>query len=436
MYPLHYDGCCLQNVSRQGLLEPRNWGSSRSNTGNTHRIHEILLQEDTNDIKVLVMGGSMTAGAEVGGLHNAWPAMLTNITEFNGLNITNRAQGSTGTTWFLQNLGTQLDPFNWDVVMIEAAMNDGGDNVCDNCRYSSESEVISQFEALVRSIRIILPQTAVIVVEAFKQKKAPRNGFTSGQNAHDIISKYYELPVISIREAIWHDYDEDIRNNQITSLTRAFPQKGRDERRSWSGAHPAPEGQKLIADIIAHELCRFRNEAPSSKYERNLLPPLFIKKDINITRHWLHSFQFETLKYEPYKKKDFQAKGWHHIVQQSQSGILKPGLICNKTQPNYATFNVKGCKSTFYISFTKSYATFGTASMIFDGDHGEPIDNSTSNNKVLLESRWDRSRGSARYPEVIQFEDHEANFKTLTISLLPGEDKDKHAFKLLEVRCV
>jgi hypothetical protein len=97
---------------------------------------------------------------------------------------------------------------------------------------------------------------------------------------------------------------------------------------------------------------------------------------------------------------------------------------------------VKGCKSTFYISFTKSYDTFGAASMIFDGDHWEPTNNSISNNKVLLDSRWDRSKGSARHPEVIQFEDHQANFKTLTISLLPHEEKDKHAFKLLEVRCV
>ena len=52
------------------------------------------------------MGGSMTAGHEVGGLQNAWPALLTNISEFSALSVTNRAEGSTGTTWFLQNLGT------------------------------------------------------------------------------------------------------------------------------------------------------------------------------------------------------------------------------------------------------------------------------------------------------------------------------------------
>ena len=429
------DGCCISKASRQGTVKPRNWGSSRSNTGNTWRLHELLQNQKNAAVKVLIMGGSMTAGHEAGSEHfpsknNAWPAMLGNITEFSGLKITNRAQGSTGTTWFLQNLGTQLAPFDWDIVMIEAAMND--DHVCSSCRYSSESEVTTQFEQLVRGIRLLLPQAAIIIVEAFRQSKAPRNGFTSGQNQHDIISKYYELPVISIRDAIWHDYDEDIRRKRVTNLTLAFP-LGPDQRKHWSGSHPALEGQQLITDIIAHELCRFQKETPSSASERQqeLLPPLLIKNDINITRHWLHSYQFESAKYKAYSDVDLQTKGWDYVVQQSKSGISKPGLMCNNTQPNYATFNVAGCKSTFYVSFMKSYSTFGTASVAFNGT-AETGNEESSN--IILKSRWDRSNGSARYPEVIRFEN--ATFSTLTISLLPDKDDDKRAFKLLEVRCV
>ena len=416
--------CCMNKASRQGTIEPKNWGSSRSNTGNTWRLHELLNRQNKTAVKVLIMGGSMTAGHEVG-IKYAWPTLLGNIPEFSSLNITNRAQGSTGTVWFLQNLGTQLSPYDWDIVMIEAAMND--DDVCNSCRYSSESEVSTQFEQLVRGIRLVLPQAAIIIVEAFRQSKAPRNGFTSGQNQHDTISKYYELPVISIRDAIWHDYDEDIRRNRVTNLTLAFPQRGPDKRKQWSGAHPSIEGQQLITDIIAHELCRFKKETPSSASERELIPPFLIKNDINITRHWLHSYQFESLRYKAYSQVDVQTKGWEYVVQQSKSGISKPGLMCNNTQPNYATFNVKGCSSTFYISFMKSYSTFGTASVAFNGSE-------TRNESVILKSRWDRSNGSARYPEVVRFEN--ATFSTLTISLLPDKDDDKRAFKLLEVRCV
>ena len=35
------------------------------------------------------------------------------------------------------------------------------------------------------------------IFEAFRQSKAPCNGFTSGQNQHDSISKYHDLPVIN-----------------------------------------------------------------------------------------------------------------------------------------------------------------------------------------------------------------------------------------------
>jgi hypothetical protein len=373
----------------------------------------------------------MTDGHEVGGKEHAWPAFLVhqNVTEFSSglLKITNRAKGSTGSVWFYQNLGTLLDPYDWDIVMIEAAMND--DNVCTGCIYGSESEVIENFERLVRGIRLSLPQAVIVIVEAFRQNKPPRNGFTSGQIQHESISKYYELPVISIRDAIWHDYDEDIRKKSVTPLTRAFPQ-GPDERGHWSGAHPTLEGQHLITNIVANELCRFQKEPPSLSSERELMPPLFLKEEVKITQKWLHVYNFESLDYKGYSDVDLQTKGWDYVVQKSKSGALKPGLMVNNTQPNYATFNVTGCKSTFYVSYMKSYSTFGTASLVFN-----KAGTTQKVEKRLLRSRWDKSKGSGRYPEVTRF-DGDAQFSTLTVSLLPDEDDDKRAFKILEVQCV
>ena len=76
----------------------------------------------------------------------------------------------------------------------------------------------------------------------------------------------------------------------------------------------------------------------------------------------------------------------------------------------------------------KSYSTFGTASLVFN--------KAGTNQKVekRLISRWDKSKGSGRYPEVTRFDD--AQFSTLAVSLLPDEDDDKRAFKILEVQCV
>lgn len=424
-------GSCINKASRLGSIEPKNWGSSRSNTGNTWRLHNLLQNLKDTAVKVLVLGGSMTDGHEVGGKEHAWPAFLVhqNVTEFSSglLKITNRAKGSTGSVWFYQNLGTLLDPYDWDIVMIEAAMND--DNVCTGCIYGSESEVIENFERLVRGIRLSLPQAVIVIVEAFRQNKPPRNGFTSGQIQHESISKYYELPVISIRDAIWHDYDEDIRKKSVTPLTRAFPQ-GPDERGHWSGHHPTLEGQLLITNIVANELCRFQKEPPSLSSKRELMPPLFLKEEVKITQKWLHVYNFESLDYKGYSDVDLQTKGWDYVVQKSKSGALKPGLMVNNTQPNYATFNVTGCKSTFYVSYMKSYSTFGTASLVFN-----KAGTTQKVEKRLLRSRWDKSKGSGRYPEVTRF-DGDAQFSTLTVSLLPDEDDDKRAFKILEVQCV
>ena len=47
--------------------------ASRSNTGNTFLIHSAL---NTGHAKVMVLGGSLSAGHDAGGKANAWPALL------------------------------------------------------------------------------------------------------------------------------------------------------------------------------------------------------------------------------------------------------------------------------------------------------------------------------------------------------------------------
>ena len=56
--------------------------------------------------------------------------------------------------------------------------------------------------------------------------------------------------------------------------------------------------------------------------------------------------------------------------------------------------------------------------------------------EFILDSRWDISKGSGRYPEVIRFQDEKIEFNTITVLMLPDNDYDKQAFKLLEIRRV
>ena len=157
-----------------------------------------------------------------------------------------------------------MELLNRDIILLEYALND--DDVGEGLRYSTAGEVSVTFERLIRSIRTLLPSTAVVVTEAFRQSTGLHMGFLSGQNYHDIVSKYYELPVISIREALWHEYFELKEKSQ---LWQVFP----------SGmSHPSREGQRLIADIIAREIMSFRNKPPILTRDRPLLPPLLLSK--------------------------------------------------------------------------------------------------------------------------------------------------------------
>merc|ERR1712013_376006 len=46
----------------------------------------------------------------------------------------------------------------------------------------------------------------------------------------------------------------------------------------------------------------------TSKANRKLLPPLLIKKDVDIISHWTHSYDFESITYRGYSRSDMQTK--------------------------------------------------------------------------------------------------------------------------------
>ena len=56
-------------------------------------------------------------------------------------------------------------------------------------------------------------------------------GGGSGQGAHDAVSRYYELPVISVREAVWPAYYE-----AQLQYEHAQAQVATGHTRSWAGS--------------------------------------------------------------------------------------------------------------------------------------------------------------------------------------------------------
>jgi len=359
---------------------------SRSNTGNTFRIHRVLNRR--RPLKVLVLGGSLTHGADVGGKKHAWPSFLA-VHLADGLpimQISNRAKGSTGSNYALANLDKLIKPYDWDLIFLEYALND--DDVGGHHRYLSGTEVTKTFEHLIRNIRTSMPTSAIVIMEVFRQSKKPRLGFTSGQNYHDIISKYYELPVISIREAVWHDYFEDVYIRNITSaLAKSFPP---------GKSHPSVDGQRLISQLIRKELILFKTDTPTYNRDRlELFPPLMLSnaeaKQHPIITHWLHHYEFE--KDVRSQKGIINSIGWNFVVQKSKGGQKKPGLLCKNIFPNQLTVTIDKCTKLIQIGYLKSYSSFGKAIVRF-----------LPNAPLELESRWDHSQGSGIFTQEIDLD--------------------------------
>ena len=388
---------------------------SRSNTGNTFRIHGVLNKK--GPLKVLVLGGSLTAGADVGGKKHAWPMFLA-VQSDDGLpamHISNRAKSGTGSNHALANLDKLIKPYDWDLIFLEYALND--DSVGEwNSRYSSGTEVTKTFEHLIRNIRNAMPTAALVIMEGFRQSKKPRIGFTSGQNYHDIISKYYELQVISIREAVWHDYFEDVYIRKVTSpLVKSFP---------VGKSHPSLAGQQLISNLIRNELKRFQIDPPTQRTDRlQLFPPLTLNnveaKQHPIISHWLHEYDFENEKTS--QKGIIDIAGWDYVVQKSKGGLDKPGLLCKNAFPNYVDVTIDRCSRLIQIGYLKSYSSFGKAIVTIGA------------RKISLESRWSRSQGSSTFTE--EFELEKSNVE-MRVQLEKSEDKDRQMFKLIYVRCL
>jgi hypothetical protein len=188
-----------------------------------------------NPKNILVLGGSVTAGGDVGGKKHAWPMYVTGIPT-----ILNRAVGGTGSNYAFAEIDTLTRGQSWDIIMLEYAVND--DDIGVGKRYGNGVHVVEAFESLIRTIRIRFPSAMIIVIECFRPRKKPAHGFTSGQTYHDLISKYYQLPVISIRDAIWHVWNDA---EPDSALAKMFP-----KHRS----HPTVDGQKLIAHIVSSQL--------------------------------------------------------------------------------------------------------------------------------------------------------------------------------------
>lgn len=193
--------------------------------GNTYRIESKLAKAaGGEEMTVAYIGGSITEG--IGGTPETCYAKLSyNYIAENygtGNNVKYINAGISGTPSILGNVRAERDVLahNPDIVFIEFAVNDGGDQLYKE-----------SFESLVRTILAHENQPAVILLFTVTE-----DGHTCQEHMKQI-GEYYELPMISVPDAIqpefeagrmvWDDYSDD-------------------------SSHPNAEGHALVAEFISN----------------------------------------------------------------------------------------------------------------------------------------------------------------------------------------
>ncbi|MBQ5317947.1 MAG: SGNH/GDSL hydrolase family protein [Oscillospiraceae bacterium] len=193
--------------------------------GNTHRIEKKLAEAaGGEETTVAYIGGSITEGIG-GGAEGCYAKLSCNYIAENygtGDNVKYVNAGISGTPSILGNLRVDRDVLaeNADIVFIEFAVNDGSENIYKE-----------SFESLVRTILMHENEPAVILLFMVTE-----NGHTCQEHMKQI-GEYYELPMISVPDAIqpefeagrmvWDDYSDD-------------------------GSHPNESGHMLVAEFISN----------------------------------------------------------------------------------------------------------------------------------------------------------------------------------------
>lgn len=165
-------------------------------TGNNARLKNVIEKmQNGDDVYVAALGGSVTEGAGPADFRDGYAYQFFNklkseFTKNDGANIHFDGAGLSGTPSPLGLVRYQSDVIDVlghvpDLLIIEFAVNDSQDSFCKR-----------GFEALVRNALVSSEETAVIAL--FSDAKSYKNA----QPAMIPIARYYEIPMISIQDAV------------------------------------------------------------------------------------------------------------------------------------------------------------------------------------------------------------------------------------------
>ena len=394
----------------------------RSNYGSIDHLAMNLRKEAPT---FCALGGSLTAGADVGGKNHTWFRFLNELfvdvdlyTQSRFINLARRA---TGSNFAVARFFSIMPKDPCDIIFLEYALNDDDHSIETKARYKDHDDIMVYFETLLVSLFYHYPTSAVVVLEVFRQLESVMYGFSSGQNSHDVVSKYYDVPVFSMRDLIWHSFYQDVTSGRQSSLTKAFP-PGRH--------HPSLEGQKMIAKNVFCELLGERNnEAAHSESTGNVsLPTLF---GGHVIRQYSFDLSFEI---DQGQNKGIKYLNWEYVLE----GGNKPGFMTTSL-PNWLWIHVMdACHQYARVGYFRSYENVDDARVLLIYQKKKPGGQTTMYvDERRLRGLWDASRGSQTDFISINLRS-EMTLTGVNITMVPAVEHSglpAHKFKLTSFSC-
>jgi len=239
------------------------FAASNINPYDTTRIfHAMDRARNGEDITIVTIGGSITAGSAASTIDNRWTNIMTEWWEStfpeSTVILKNMGIGGTGSDIGTHRMQEDVLDFDPDFIVVEFAVNDDSPNV--------QSE--KMMEGLIRQALQDENLPGVMMLLLMQQSGA------TAQASHKLVGNYYDVPMVSFADSI------QVRvNRDGILLSDVFNDP----------VHPNDLGMQYIADFLIEELILIYNALPPAGEVPDI--PATIP-DVRLTDTYAHCYMY------------------------------------------------------------------------------------------------------------------------------------------------
>lgn len=370
----------LQEVYNRGII----------NVGNLARLKKVMIKANSGEaITIAFIGGSITQGAVASTAESCYAYRVfswwRDMFPDSNISYINAGVGATTSKFGVARVDEDVLEHQPDIVFVEFSVNDEGTELYKET-----------FEGLIRKILEFPTEPAL-----FMFNNVFYDNGRNAQSIHNMIGKYYDLPIVSMKESLYSEIEKGRVIN--TDIAPDY-------------LHPNDLGHKLVAGVITHLLNHIYELIMNSDYKISAyeLPaaPLTQNRFVTSTRYnnknsnpILEGFHKDLTPSQG--PKDVFRNGWH--AKQAGSSIR---------------FEVEGAMiAVQYCKYAKHPAPVAIA--IIDGDE---------RNASVLDANFDEDWGNCPYLQDIMVDGAPGKHMVEILITKAAKDEDFYLISLITVK--